>query len=67
LNTALNGDKMIFANWEDLLFADWEGWEVLVNPYSLDREGEVRITIFNFYDIGIRHTGSFCASNGSVI
>lgn len=67
LNTALNGDKMIFGNYEDLIFADWEGWEVLVDPYTLSDKGEVRITIFNFTDIGVRHAGSFCASNGSVI
>lgn len=67
LNTALNGDKMIFGNFEDLIFADWEGWEVLVDPYTLSDQGEVRITIFNFTDIGVRHAGSFCASNGSVI
>lgn len=67
LNTALNGDKMIFGNWEDMIFADWEGWEVLVDPYTFSDRGEVRITIFNFCDIGIRHAGSFCASNGSVI
>lgn len=67
LNTALNGDKAIFANWEDMLFAFWGGVQVMVNPYSLDREGEVRITMFYLYDIGIRHAGSFCISNGSVI
>lgn len=67
LNTALNGDRMIYGNYEDLIFADWEGWEVLVDPYSLSDKGEVRITIFNFTDIGVRHAGSFCASNGSVI
>lgn len=67
LNTALNGDKCIYGNWEDLIFADWEGWEVLVDPYSYSDKLEVRITISNFTDIGIRHNGSFCISSGSVI
>lgn len=67
LDTALNSDKCIFGNWEDLIFADWEGWEVLVDPYTKSDTGEVRITIYNFTDIGIRHNGSFCVSNGSVI
>lgn len=67
LNTAANGNKMIYGNWDDLIYADWEGWEVLVDPYTLSDQGEVRCTIFNFCDVGVRHPGSFCYSPGSVI
>lgn len=67
LNTAFNGDKGIFGNWEDVLIADWEGWEVLVDPYTLSKNGEVQVTIFNFTDIGIKHPGSFCFSTNSLI
>lgn len=67
LNTALNGDKVVYGNWEDVIIADWEGWEVLVDPYTLSKQGEVQVTIFNFTDIGIRHPGSFCFSPGSLI
>jgi HK97 family phage major capsid protein len=67
LNTATNGDKVIYGNWEDVIIADWEGWEVLVDPYTLSKNGEVQVTIFNFTDIGIRHPGSFCYSPQSLI
>jgi HK97 family phage major capsid protein len=67
LNTATNGDKVIYGNWEDVIIADWEGWEVLVDPYTLSRNGEIQVTIFNFTDIGIRHPGSFCYSPGPLV
>ena len=67
LNTTLNGNKSVFGNWEDLIISDWEGWEVLVDPYTLSKNGEVQVTIFNFTDIGIRHPGSFCFSTNSLV
>jgi HK97 family phage major capsid protein len=67
LNTALNGNKSVFGNWEDLVIADWEGWQVIVDPYTLATQQEIRIVIFNFTDIGIRHPGSFCYSTNSLV
>ena len=58
-------DKVIHGNFADLLVASWAGIDVVVDPYSLKKSGQIEITITNWADIGIRHAGSFCASSDS--
>jgi HK97 family phage major capsid protein len=52
---------LIFGNWADLLIGMWGGLDLLVNPYSLDTTGAVRITAFQDVDINVRHPQSFAA------
>lgn len=58
-------DKVVFGNWSDLIVADWDGMDVVVNPYSLDSTNQVRVTITIMTDNGIRHVESFCVSSDS--
>ena len=52
---------IIFGNFSDLIIGSWApGIELLVNPYSKDKEGVIRIVGFSFVDVGIRHPESFC-------
>jgi len=52
---------IIFGNFSDLIVGSWgPGIELLVNPYSKDKEGVIRIVGFSFVDVGIRHPESFC-------
>lgn len=51
--------SMFFGNWADLFFALWGTLDILVNPFSNDTTGAVRVTAFQDIDIGIRHPGSF--------
>jgi HK97 family phage major capsid protein len=60
---ALN--KVIFGNWEDLIIAFWAGIDVVVDPYTLARNGQVALTMTNWADIGGRHAGSFVISTDS--
>lgn len=58
-------DKVIFGNWADLIMADWAGIDVVVDPYSLKKSGQIEITITLWSDCGVRHAVSFCASTDS--
>lgn len=58
-------DKVIFGNWQDLILAEWAGIDVVVDPYSLKKVGQVEITTTLWTDIGVRHAGSFCISTDS--
>ena len=49
-----------FANWEEMMCGMWGGIDVLVNPYSKDKEGIVRITTGQMCDVAARHDESFC-------
>ncbi len=54
-----------FGNWEELILGMWGGFDVVVNPYALDINAEVRITINTFIDYAVRHAQSFCVSTDS--
>ena len=53
-------DTGFFANWQEMMAGMWGGIDVLVNPYSKDKEGIVRITTGQMCDIAPRHDESFC-------
>lgn len=58
-------DKVLFGVWSDLIFAEWAGVDVVVDPYSLKKSGQIEITITLWCDLGIRHAGSFAVSTDS--
>lgn len=53
---------LIFGNWEDLMIGFWgDSVSLLVNPYSKDTQGLIRITAWSYADIGLRNAQSFAA------
>jgi HK97 family phage major capsid protein/HK97 family phage prohead protease len=58
-------NQVIFGNWADLILADWDGIDVVVDPYSLADTNIVRVVITIMTDIGVRHAVSFCISSDS--
>lgn len=51
--------SMIFANWNDLVFAFWTGVDLIIDPYT-SRAGSVTVTALYDLDIQRRHDESFC-------
>lgn len=60
-NTIENLSAMIFGNFADLLIGQWGGLDVIVDPYSLKKVGEVETTVNAFHDIALRRAESFAA------
>lgn len=61
-NQVLN-NGVIFGNWKEAILGMFgKGIDILVNPYSRDTDGVVRLTASSYADVGIRHPVSFCAS-----
>ena len=54
--------SVIFGNWSDLIIGDWASNEVIVDPYSLSLQGQVRIVMQQLSDVAIRHAKSFSIS-----
>lgn len=50
---------IIFGNWQDIIIGLWGALDVVVNPYTNDAYGSVRITCMQEADIAIRHPASF--------
>ena len=54
------GAGMFMGDFSQIVVGQWtEGFEVEVNPYSLDRQGLVRISIMTLADIGFEHAKAF--------
>jgi HK97 family phage major capsid protein len=56
----------IFGNFADLIIGMWGGLDILVNPYSLDTTGALRVTAFQDVDIALRHPESFAAAQDAI-
>ena len=59
------GDRVIFGNFNDAMFFDWDGMDIVVDPYSLKKTGQIEITVQLLTDFNVRHPVSFCVSTDS--
>ena len=56
---------LFFGNWEQLIIGQWgAGLDLLVNPYSLDTYGEIRVVAAGYYDIAVKQPKAFAAMAG---
>ncbi len=55
-------NTVVFGNWNDLLLAQWTGSQVVVDPYTLAGQGQIRIVMQTLVDHAVRHTKSFALS-----
>ncbi len=58
---------LIFGNWSDALIGMWGALELVVDPYSLKKQGMIEVTSFQLCDIALRHAQSFCKATGATI
>lgn len=54
---------MIFANWQELIIAQWGGIDLIVDQYTLSKKGMVELTVNSYWDIALMHLASFCECN----
>jgi len=50
---------LIFANWEELFLMQWGGMEIIVDPYSSKKSGNIEMQMDTFWDIKLRRKGCF--------
>jgi HK97 family phage major capsid protein len=56
---------LIYGNWADVLIGLFGGaMEMIVDPYSLKKQGLIEVTSFQMADVAIRHPGSFAVATG---
>jgi HK97 family phage major capsid protein/HK97 family phage prohead protease len=61
-NQVPTAKSVVFGRWDDLIIADWDGLDVVVDPFSLSLNGQISVVIQTLTDVGIRHTKSFTNS-----
>lgn len=52
---------IIFGNWADLFIGEWGAMEIIVDPYSAKKRGNIEVTLHMMADVGVRHAVSFAA------
>ena len=57
---------MIFGNWNDLVIGQWGFLDVLVDPYTQGKKGNLQIIVHQDADIAIRRVESFSIINDIV-
>lgn len=59
--TGTNLHAIIFGYWSDLLIGQWNGVDLVVDPYTLADTASVRLVINSWWDLAVRHAESFAA------
>lgn len=68
LGAGANESGLIFGNWNDLLIGQFGGaMEMIVDPYTLKKQGLIEVASFQMCDIAVRHAKSFNVSTGQVV
>lgn len=58
-------NQVILGEYDQLIHALWGGLDVVVDPYTLAKNGEMVITINTWGDYALRHPQAFCISTDS--
>lgn len=61
-NQVPTAKSVVFGRWDDLIIADWDGLDVVVDPFSLSLNGQISVVIQTLTDVGARHAKSFTYS-----
>lgn len=61
-----NLSTMLLGYWPDLIVGQWGNMELLVNPYITSTTGSVTVSVFQDYDIAVKHPESFCELSGLI-
>jgi len=63
--TGTFANRLILGDWRQLLTLFWAGTEIIVDPYTAKKQGQIEIQIERMYDILVRHPESFVKSTDS--
>ena len=58
-SSAVSGKGVIFGDFSDYVIGQWGGIEVIVDPYTVAKEGKVRLVINGYFDAKPRRAASF--------
>ena len=59
--TGSNLSAAIFGNWEDLYVGHWGGIDIVVDPYTLAANGDIRLVLNAYNDVLVAEPASFAA------
>ena len=60
-------DIAYFGAWGELVYGEWQGTEVIVDPYALKKSGQVEVTVNKLCDFLLKQTRAIVASSTNVL
>ena len=67
VSNVFTNNSIIFGNFAELMFGQWGGLDLLINPYSRDTYAEVRVVIAGYFDVALKHGQSFATMNALTV
>jgi HK97 family phage major capsid protein len=55
---------MFFGDFSQVIVGEWNGLDILVDPYTLSTTGLIQVTVFIYVDVGVRYAGAFSYASG---
>lgn len=65
-HTASNGDKVYFGDWSKFVVGQWGDLEIIVDPYTYARYGEIQLTVLGMFDSGTANKAAFAILDPSI-
>jgi len=59
VSNGFTDDTILFGDFSSLMFGQWGGLDLLINPYSLDTYAQIRVVIAGYFDVAVKHGQSF--------
>lgn len=54
-----NCSAILFGDWSKLWIMSWGGLDIIVDPYSMKKEGAYEVTLNAYHDIFVRRKEAF--------
>jgi HK97 family phage major capsid protein len=61
-NTGPNEGLVFFGSWDQLLIGAWDGVDLVVDPYSLAPNAQIRVVVHEWADLNVRYPEAFAVS-----
>jgi HK97 family phage major capsid protein len=60
-------DRVCFANWSELVYGQWSGFELITDIFSRAARAEIVVTLNSWIDCALRHPQAFTVSADSAV
>jgi hypothetical protein len=57
-SSAVKNKGLLFGNFENLIIAQWGGFDITVDPYSQAANGMIRLVVSAYFNFGLRNANS---------
>lgn len=57
---------IVFGNWADMIIGQWGAMDMIVDPYTLATEDQIKLVVNSWWDVAIQRAESFAAMKDAI-